>query len=137
MWGLRPYARAALRPCRGLTHTYVYHCIPLYMNSIHTKFQAFILINKKVFKRGGLMPPTRAVTRPKGQLTHMYANHFTPYMPTKFLLSIVINKKSGAFGTILGPFHGPWGVNPYICISLYSILFEQYAYQILTFYLDK
>ena len=80
---------------------------------------------------------TRAVTRPKEELTHMYANHFTLYMPTKFLLSIVINKKSGAFGTMLGPFHGPGEVNPHICISLYFILFEQYAYQISVFYRDK
>ena len=53
------------------------------------------------------MPPTRAVTRPKRELTHMYENHVTPCMATKFPLSILINKKNGAFGTMLGPFHGP------------------------------
>ena len=122
----------------GLTHIYVYHCIPFYMNSIHTKFQAYILINKKVFKWGGLMPTTRAVKRPKGELTHMCANHFTPYMPTRFLLSIVINKKSGAFGAMLGPFHGPGGVNPHICILLYFVLLTHiYVYHCIPFYMNS
>ena len=56
----------ALEGGGSLTHTYVYHCIPFYVNSIHTKFQASILINKKVFKRGGLRPHARVTSRPWG-----------------------------------------------------------------------
>ena len=35
-------------PKGELTHTYAYHCISFGMNSMHTKFQSFILINEKV-----------------------------------------------------------------------------------------
>ena len=38
------------------------------------------------------------------------------------------NQKLGAFGPMPGPFRGPWGVNPHICISLYSSLNEYYTY---------
>ena len=37
----------------GLTHTNAYHCIPICMKSLYTKFQSSILIDKKSFKIGG------------------------------------------------------------------------------------
>ena len=40
--------RGPFRGPGGVTHTYTYHCIPFCMISMHTKFQSFILINKKV-----------------------------------------------------------------------------------------
>ena len=47
------------------------------------------------------------------------------------------NQKRGAFGPMPGPFLGPEGVTLYICISVYPSLYEHYAYQISTFYLNK
>ena len=44
---------------------------------------------------GGLRPPTKAVSRSICELINMYAYHFPPFMRTKFLLSILINKKVG------------------------------------------
>ena len=64
------------------------------MSSVHPKFQASILVNKKVLKRGP-SAPERAFLRSIGELTHMYAYHFPPFMRTKFQLSILINKKVG------------------------------------------
>ena len=49
-------------------------------------------------------------------------------------------QKSGAFGPTHGSLRGSGGEgesNPHICVSLYSILYEQYTYQISSFYLDK
>ena len=34
-----------------------YHCISFYMSSVYPKFQASILVNKKVFKRWAFGPP--------------------------------------------------------------------------------
>ena len=53
------------------------------------------------------MPPTRAVTRPKGELTHMYENHVTTCMPTKFPLSILVNKNGGPSALRKGRFAAP------------------------------
>ena len=69
---------------------------------------------------------TRAVSRPKGELTHMYANHFTPYMPTKFQLSILINKKVGLSALRKGHCIALGRMNPR-SISLYSISYQQYS----------
>ena len=71
------------------------------------------------------------------ELTNIYAYHCTPYTHTKFQLSILINKKVGPSAPRKGRFAARRGVNPHICISLYFILYEHYAYQISTFYLDK
>ena len=72
-----------------------YHGISFYMSSVHPKFQASILVNKKSFEKGGLRPPARAVSRSIRELTHMYVYNFPPFMRTKFQLSILINKKVG------------------------------------------
>ena len=81
--------------------------------------------------------PSMAGSRPIGELIHIYAYHFTPYMRTKFQLSILINKKVGPSAPRKGRFTALRWVNLHICISLYFISYEQYAYQISIFYLDK
>ena len=57
-WGilrLRPPARAILRAIEEFARIYVYH-FTLYMR---TKFQASILINKEVLKRGVALAPSK------------------------------------------------------------------------------
>ena len=100
-----------------------YHCISFYMSSVHPKFQASILVNKKSFEKGGLRPPTKAVSQSIGELTHMHAYHFPPYMRTNFQRSILINKKVGPSAPRKGRFAALRGVNPHKCTLLYSILY--------------
>ena len=47
------------------THVYMCRCIPFYMNSIHSIFQASVLINKKGFLKGGPYPPQGPFCGPK------------------------------------------------------------------------
>ena len=121
----------------GLTHTYAYHCIPFCLNIMHAKFQSSILINKKVLKRWGpsALQKGRFAVHMRVNL-HVCISFFSicSYQISALYLD---KQKSGAFGPTQGPFRGPGGVNPYMCISCYSILYEQYGYQILIFYLDK
>ena len=72
----------------------------------------------------GLRPSARATLRLIGELTHIYAYHCPQYMRPKFQLSILIYKK---MGQKQGPLRGPWGKgdSPHICVSLFSILYEQ------------
>ena len=82
-----------------------------------------------------------AAKRAIGELTHLYAYICIPFhtnnMRTKFKVSIYIKKKVGPSAPRKGHFATPRRVNPYICIPLYFILYEQYANQISAFYLDK
>ena len=58
---LRPSAprNGRFAALRGLTHTNAHYCILFCMNSMHTKFQLSISMNKKTFEMGGLRPPTK------------------------------------------------------------------------------
>ena len=82
----------------------------------------------------------RAASRAIGELTHLYAYICIPFhtnnMRTKFKVSIFIKKKVGPSALRKGHFATPRRVNPYIRISLYFILYEQYTYQISIFYFD-
>ena len=76
-------------------------------------------------KRGGLRPPTkdRLAVHRRVKL-HVYISFYIiyAYQISDFHLN---NKKRGASGPMPGPFPDPKGVSPYICKSLYSILYEQ------------
>ena len=74
---------------------------------------------------GGLRPSARATLRLIGELTHTYAYHCPQYMCPKFQRSILINKKVGPSTPRKGHFAALEGANPQICVSLYSILYEQ------------
>ena len=60
-----------------------------------------------------------------------------PYIRSKFQVSILINQKMGPLAPRKGRFMALMSADPHICISLCFILYEQYAYQISIFYLDK
>ena len=79
-------------------------------------------------KREGLQPPRKgrvAVPRRINKHISISFSSIYAYQISAFYLE---KQKSGAFGPMQEPFCGPEGVNPHICISLYLILYEQYAY---------
>ena len=93
---------------------------------------------EKTFEKGGgpSAPTNGHFAVPRRVNLHVYISFCSihAYQISDFHLN---NQKRGAFSPMPGPFPGPEGVSPYICISFYSILYEYYAYQISTFYLHK
>ena len=104
---------------------------------MQTKFQSSILINNKLFWKGGPSAPQKGRIAAHVRVNPNVGISFFSIYAYKISALYLDKQKSGAFGPKRGPFRGPGGVNPYICISMDFIWYEQYAYQILIFYLDK
>ena len=98
------------------------------MNSMHTKFQLSILMNKKLLKWGALRPPTKGRFADDRRINLYVCISFYSMYADQISDFHLNNQIRGAFGPMPEPFSGPGGVSSYICISLYSILYEHYAY---------
>ena len=102
-----------------------------------TKFQISILIIKNVGPSAACQGRFVAL----GGLTHTYAYRCIPFcmniMHIKFQLSILITNKWDHRSHARAASRPEGRINPHLCMLLYSILYEYYAYKISTFYLNK
>ena len=95
-------------PGVGLTHNYVHLCILLHMNSIQSKFQVSILINKISFKLGALCPHVPCL-RHKGSFAGQRRVNSNLCISFYFIHAHQISaisldkQKSRAFGPTQGP----------------------------------
>ena len=98
---------------------------------MHTKFQSSILINKIVLKKGGgegPSAPQESRFAAQVRVNPDVGIYFLSIYAYKISALYLDKQKGGAFRHTQEPLCGPGGVNPYICISLYFILYKQYAY---------
>ena len=91
---------------------------------MQTKFQSSILINKKKNLKGGPSVPQKGRNAAHVRVNPNVGISFFSIYAYKISALYVDKQNSGAFGPTRGPFRGPGGVNPHICISFYSILYE-------------